>query len=61
MELRYTRHALQRMARRRITEAMIERVLANPDWRVPTVRNSQYDAMVDDRRLVVIVGHPRFN
>lgn len=56
VELSYTRHALRRMARRRITEAMIEGALTNPDWRVPTLRNSRYDARVGDRRLVVIVA-----
>ncbi len=35
---------------------MIERALASPEWPVPTPRNTRYDAMVGDRRLVVIVA-----
>lgn len=56
MELQYTRHALRRMARRRISEAMVERVLGSSEWRVPTPRNTRYDAIIDGRRLVVIVA-----
>jgi len=35
---------------------MVERVLASPEWRVPTPRNNRYDAIIDGRRLVVIVA-----
>lgn len=56
MELRYTRHAIAQMAKRHITEEMVEFVLMHPRW-MPVAHNTRYDAVLPDgRRLAVVVA-----
>lgn len=56
MDLRYSRHAEERLEQQGITQAMVEAVLLDPQWTPATSRNTRYDAMVGDRRLCVIVA-----
>ena len=51
-----SRHATERMDEQAITEAMVEEVLAKREWNPPTGRNVRYDAVVDGRRLGVVVA-----
>ncbi len=39
-----------------ISREMVEQVLLKPEWAPPTTRNTRYDAMVNGRRLCVVVA-----
>jgi hypothetical protein len=56
MELNYSRHALDQMSERGITDAMVEYVLTVRTWDVPTTRNTRFDALVEGRRMGVVVA-----
>lgn len=56
MQLRYSRHAVDRMEEQGITTPMVEEVLAKREWNPPVGRNVRYDAMVGRRRLCVVVA-----
>lgn len=56
MELDYTRHALDQMSERGITEAMAQYVLTARTGQVPTTRNTRFDAVVEGRRMGVVVA-----
>jgi Domain of unknown function (DUF4258) len=54
--MRYTRHARARMLAKGITEDMVLAVLAAPEWSPATGRGIRYDAMVQNRRLCVVIA-----
>jgi hypothetical protein len=54
--VRFTKHAMDRMARLHISQEMVERVLLDPEWSSATTRNTRYDAIVEGRRLCVVVA-----
>ncbi len=60
MEFRLTSHAMEQMAERLVTEAMVDAVLANPVRSPATGRRTRYDGLVPDgRRLTVVVDESR--
>ena len=56
MELRYSRHAVEQMLLRNVTQEEVEAVLAAPRWSPPTSRNARYDRLVAGRRIGVVVA-----
>ena len=56
MELRFSRHAVEQMLLRKVSEEEVEQVLTNPQWTPPTGRNARYDAQVGIRRIGVVVA-----
>ena len=55
MELYLTNHAIARMILRNISRDEIAAVLAKPQWMPATTRGTRYDAMVEGRRVAVVV------
>ena len=56
MELRYSRHAMEQMLLRSVTEEDVEAVLTAPLWAPPTSRDGRYDAVVAGRRIGIVIA-----
>ena len=56
MELKPSIHAVLRMVEQGISEEMVHWTLNNPQWMPAIGPNACYDAMIDGRRLRVVLA-----
>ena len=59
MEFSITGHAGRQMLIRGVSPEMVSAVLDNPTWQLSSTANTVYAAMVDGRRLTVVIAEDR--